>query len=53
LSISGLKLGDSTISLEFRREQGHTAVECIEKSPGVTFKSSSGQGHAPQMKRHI
>ena len=53
LSISGLKIGTSSISLEFRRENGKTEVECLQKSADVTFGSAQATGQAPRAKRHI
>jgi glycogen debranching enzyme len=52
LSISGLKIGDSSISLEFRRDGNETNVECLEKSADITFNTAT-TAQTPKLKRHL
>ncbi|TAL31192.1 MAG: amylo-alpha-1,6-glucosidase [Alphaproteobacteria bacterium] len=52
LSISGLKIGDSSISLEFRRNGNETKAECVAKSAEITFNTGAAAS-APKLKRHI
>lgn len=53
LSVSGLKIGDSSISLEFRRDGKETQVECVAKSADVAFNATAVTAAARQLKRHI
>ena len=47
LSISDLKVGTGSISLEFRRVAGKTSVEQVAKSPEVTFRQAPAAKPAP------
>ncbi|MEZ0225777.1 MAG: glycogen debranching N-terminal domain-containing protein [Alphaproteobacteria bacterium] len=53
LSISDLKIGNSSISLEFRRDGKQTQVECIAKSADITFNDAAVPESARHLKRHI